>query len=305
MRFLILERRQSPTAALVLHYAAGSANEHLGNTGTAHLLEHLMFKGSREIGATDHDAEAVLLEAVDAARDSMIAALAGPLPDSARARRFRRTARTMEDQARAFVIPNEFDRLLSAEGARGLNATTSLEATRYFVELPANRLELWFVLESDRMANPVFREFLTELDVVAEERRLRLETSPGGVLERAFLATAFQVHPYGVPVAGHESDLTTLTRDRARAFFRAHYGPRNAVAAIVGDVDAEQVKAWADKYFGPLPAGIPSAPVLAEEPEQAGDRRVSVAFDAQPRLLVGWRAVDARHQDAPALSISS
>lgn len=303
MTFLILERRQSPTAALVVHYAVGSVNEHLGSTGTAHVLEHLMFKGSREIGTTDHAREAVLLEAVDAARDSMIAAMAGARPDSARARRFRRTARSLEDQARAFVIPNEFDQLLSAEGARGLNATTSHEATRYFVELPANRLELWFALESDRMANPVFREFLTELDVVAEERRLRLETSPGGVLERAFLATAFHVHPYGVPVVGHSSDLETLTRAQVRAFFRAHYGPRNAVAAVVGDVDADQVKEWADEYFGPLPAGVPSAPVLAREPEQAGERRITVEFEAEPRLLVGWRAVDSRHEDAPALSM--
>ncbi len=303
MTFLILERRQSPTAAMVVHYATGSVDEHLGNTGTAHVLEHLMFKGSREIGATDHAGEAVLLEAVDAARDSMIAALTGPRPDSARARRFRRTARSLEDQARAFVIPNEFDQLLSAEGARGLNATTSHEATRYFVELPANRVELWFALESDRMANPVFREFLTELDVVAEERRLRLETSPGGVLERAFLATAFQVHPYGVPVVGHSSDLETLTRRRVQAFFRAHYGPRNAVAAVVGDVDADQIKEWADKYFGPLPGGVPSAPVLAREPEQVGERRVTVEFEAEPRVLVGWRAVDVRHEDAPALSM--
>lgn len=301
MTFLVLERRQSPTVALVVHYPVGSVNERLGNTGIAHVLEHMMFKGSSEIGVTDAAREAVLLGAIDAVRDTMVMEQAAPRPDSARLRRLRDQIDAMEDQARTLVTPNEFDRILSAEGARGLNAVTSHESTRYLVELPANRVELWFALESDRMADPVFREFFTELDVVAEERRMRLETSPGGVLESAFLATAFQVHPYGVPVAGHASDLATLTRRRARAYFRAHYGPRNAVAAVVGDVDAAQVKAWAERYFGPLPPGEAAPPVTAREPEQIGERRIEVEFDAEPRLMIGWRAVSGFHDDAPAL----
>ena len=301
MTFLVLERRQSPTVALVLHYPVGSVNEHLGNTGIAHVLEHMMFKGSDEIGVTDPVSEAVLLDAIDAARDTLVLEQAAPRPDSARLLRLRGVIGALEDQARALVVPNEFDRLLSAEGARGLNAVTSHESTRYFVELPANRTELWFALESDRMAGPVFRELYTELDVVAEERRLRLETSPGGVLENAFLATAFQVHPYGVPVAGHASDLATLTRRQTREYFRAYYGARNAVVAVVGDVEADQIKAWAEEYFGALPAGDPPPPVTAREPEQAGERRIAVEFDAESRLMIGWRAVSGLHDDAPAL----
>ncbi len=303
MTFLILARPRSPTAALVVHYPVGSIHEHLGNTGIAHVLEHMMFKGTEEIGTTDWTREALLLNAVDLARDSMIRELASGRPDSARIQEMRGVIRALEDQAQAYTVPNEFDRILSAEGARGLNATTSYEATRYFVELPANRVELWFALESDRMANPVFREFFTELDVVMEERRMRLETSPGGVLENALLATAFQVHPYGVPVIGHASDLDFLTRKQAMDYFRRHYGPRNAVAAIVGDVDVEQVKTWADAYFAPLLSGAPLPPVLAREPEQSGERRVTVDFDAEPRLMIGWRAVSGLHPDAPALSM--
>lgn len=301
MTFLVLERRQSPTVALVLHYPVGSVNERLGNTGIAHVLEHMMFKGSSEIGVTDHAREAVLLDAMDAAHDSLLLERAAPRPDSARLRRLRRLIGALEDQARTLVVPNEFDRILSAEGARGLNAVTSYESTRYFVELPANRTELWFALESNRMADPVFREFHTELDVVEEERRLRLETSPGGVLESALLATTFQVHPYGVPVAGHASDLAALTRRQSRAYFRSYYGPRNAVAAVVGDVDADQIKAWAEEYFGPLPGGDPPPPVTAREPPQVGERRIAVEFDAEPRLMIGWRAVSGVHEDAPAL----
>ncbi len=303
MTFLILERPQSPTAALVVHYPVGSVNEHLGRTGIAHVVEHLLFKGSHEIGTSNRALEAPLLDAIDAVRDSMVAEMGGSRPDTAAIRRFRTRVTTLEDSARAYVRSNEYDHILTSEGAQGLNATTSHEATRYFVEVPANRIELWFALESDRMANPVFREFFTELDVVKEERRMRLETSPGGILETAFLATAFQVHPYGVPVIGHAADLDVLTRPQAEEYFRDYYGAANAVAAIVGDVDAAQVIRLAEEYFAPVPAGRPAPPALAREPVQRGERRITVEFDAEPRLLMGWRAVSALHEDAPALTM--
>lgn len=303
MTFLILERRQSPTVALVVHYPVGSVNEHLGNTGIAHVVEHMLFKGSDEIGTTDRALEVPLLDAMDAVGDSLVHELGRPVPDGAQVRRLRSSISSLEDRARAHVVSNEFDRILSAQGARGLNATTSHEATRYFVELPANRIELWFALESDRMKNPVFREFFTEMDVVKEERRMRLESSPGGLLQTALLATAFQVHPYGVPVIGHAADLDALTRRRAVQYFRDYYGARNAVAAIVGDVDAEQLLRWAEEYFGPVAAGRPAPPVLAREPEQAGERRITVEYDAEPRLMIGWRTVSGFHPDAPALTM--
>ena len=303
MTFLILERRQSPTVALVVHYPVGSVNERLGNTGIAHVVEHMLFKGSEEIGTSNRGLELPLMAAIDAVRDSMVAEMGRARPDTAAIRRLESAIETLEDQARAYVIPNEFDRILSAEGAQGLNATTSHEATRYFLELPANRIELWFALESDRMKNPVFREFFTELDVVQEERRMRLETSPGGILETAFLATAFQVHPYGVPVIGHAADLDALTRPQAVEYFRDYYGAGNAVAAVVGDVDADEIVRLAEQYFGPVPGGRDLPPLLAREPAQAGERRITVEFEAEPRLLIGWRAVSALHEDAPALSM--
>ena len=303
MTFLVLPRHQAPTVSLVVHYPVGSVNEHLGNTGIAHVLEHLLFKGSRDIGTTDPSLEAPLVAAADAAHDSLIAELARPRPDTARVRRLAEAVSSFEDQAGAYAVPNEYDRILSAAGARGLNATTSHEATRYFVEIPANRLELWFALESDRMRNPVLRGFHTEMDVVREERRLRLETSPGGIIQTALLATAFQVHPYGVPVIGHAADLQYMSRRQVAEYFRDYYGARNAVAAVVGDVDPDQVVEWAEEYFGAVPPGRPAPPVLAREPEQAGERRITVEFDAEPRLMIGWRAVSGLHEDAPALQM--
>lgn len=303
MTFLILPRRQTPTVSLVVHYPVGSVNEHLGNTGIAHVLEHMLFKGSREIGTTDHTLEAPLLAAADAAHDSLLSELARPRPDTFRIRRLTAAVESFEDQAETYAVPNEYDRILSSAGGRGLNATTSYEATRYFIELPANRLELWFALESDRMRDPVLRGFHTEMDVVYEERRTRLETSPGGIVQTALFATAFQVHPYGVPVIGHAADLEHMSRRQVAEYFRDYYGARNAVAAIVGDVDPDQVVEWAEEYFGAVPPGRPAPPVLAHEPEQAGERRIIVEFDAEPRLMIGWRAVSGLHEDAPALQM--
>jgi len=303
MRVLVLPRQGAPTVSLVVQYGVGSVNERLGTTGIAHLLEHLLFKGTTTVGTRDLVAERELLARADAAHDTLLA-LRG-IHDSTGMARLQARVRILEDSARAYVVSNEFDRILSTNGARGLNAITTVEATTYFVELPSNRTELWFVLEADRMRNPVFREFYTERDVVMEERRMRVETSPGGLLYESHLATAYRMHPYGVPVVGWMSDLENLSREQVEAYYRRYYGPNNAVVAIVGDVDASRIRGWVRRYLEPLARGDPPPPVLAVEPQQRGERRVEVEFDAEPALRVGWHVPDLFHEDAPALAMLS
>lgn len=303
MRFLLLPRSGAPTVAFVVEYAVGGVNEVPGRTGIAHLLEHMLFKGTADIGTTDVEAERVWFTRMDAAHDSILAARAAPRPDSARIHALTERIEAFEDSARALVVQNEFDRILSRNGARGLNATTSSEATNYFVELPANRAELWFALESDRMRNPVFREFYAERSVVMEERRMRVDTSPGGLLYESHLAAAFTTHPYGQPVVGTMADLESLSRSQVESYYRRYYGPSNATVAIVGDLDPELFAQWAERYFGDLPPGEQPEPVLTREPEQRGFRRVEVAFDAQPSLRMGWRVPSLFHEDTPALAV--
>ena len=305
MRFFILARRGAPTVSFVAQYAVGGANEHLGTTGIAHLLEHLLFKGTRSVGTRDPEGEAIWFGRVDAAHDSLLSARSVPRPDSATVARLAGRIRALEDSARALVVPNELDRILSRSGAQGLNAITTNESTLYYVELPANRAELWFVLEADRMARPVFREFYAERDVVMEERRLRVDTSPGGLLYEAHLAAAFQAHPYGVPVIGWMSDIASHTRGQVEEYYRRYYGPNNAVVAIAGDIDPDQIEEWARKYFAPLPSGETPPPMLIREPEQKGERRVEVRFDAEPAVRIGWHTVDVFDADQPALIMLS
>ena len=303
MRWLVLPRTGAPTVAFIVQFRVGGVNEVRGKTGIAHLLEHLLFKGTETLGTRDVTTERALFVRMDALQDSILALESRR--DTAQAPNLRERIDSLETAARAYVLPNEFERVLSTNGARGLNATTDWESTTYFVEMPSNRAQLWFLLESDRMANPVFREFYAERDIVAEERRLRVETNPGGLLSEAHMAAAFTTHPYGQPVVGYMSDIQRLRRPDVEEYFRRYYGPGNAVVAVVGDIDVEQILAWAEKYFGDLPAGETPEPVLVEEPAQHGERRIEVAFDASPRVRIGWPVVAARHPDAPALTVLS
>lgn len=305
MRLLLLPRPSAPTVAFVVQYGVGGVHEHLGTTGIAHLLEHMLFKGTTTVGTRDVDAERALFRLMDAAHDTLLAARGRTPPDSAEIHRLEGRIEALEDSARTYVESNEFDEMLTRAGARGLNASTTNESTYYYVELPANRAELWFVLEADRMANPVFREFYSERDVVMEERRMRVETSPGGLLYERHLAAAFTMHPYGVPVVGYMSDLRQLERAKVEEYYRRFYGAGNAVVAIVGDIDPEGVEGWARRYLAPLRSGEKPAPVLAEEPPQRGERRIEVLWDAEPQLRIGWHVPSVFHDDAPALAILS
>ncbi|MGW8266362.1 MAG: M16 family metallopeptidase [Longimicrobiales bacterium] len=303
LRLLVLPRGGPPTVSFVVQYAVGSVNERPGVTGIAHLLEHLLFKGTTSVGTRDYEAEIPLLREMDLIHDSILVETDSGAPDSVRIRDLRDRIRNLEREASAFVVSNEFDAILSENGARSLNAVTTSESTAYFVELPANRVELWFILEGDRMRSPVFREFYTERDVVAEERRLRLETNPSGLLHEAHLAEAFQVHPYGRPVVGSMEDIQRLSRREVQDYFRRFYGPNNAVVAIVGNVDPEQILRWAQQYLAPVPEGTTLSRVEVREPEQTGERRIEVVLDAEPSLRIGWRVPPVLHEDGPSLAM--
>ena len=304
MTFLLLRREGAPTVSFVTHYRAGGVDEWTGISGTAHLFEHMLFKGSTSIGTKNLAAEQALFPVIDAVADSVTEEFRrGALTDSGRLQRLRDRLKALEDSARQFVVSNELDRILTENGAVGLNASTNNDVTNYYFSLPSNRAKLWFVLESDRLKHPVMREFYSEREVVMEERRLRVETQPLGLLFEEFLQAAFRAHPYGRPVVGVASEIQTVSRNNALEYFRRYYGPNNAVVAIVGDINVDSVKAWATRYFGDIPAGAPHKPVVTQEPPQRGERRIQVEFDANPSVLVGYHVPGTQHPDAPALAV--
>ena len=308
MRFLIVERRESPTFSAYIRFKVGSVNEAPGQTGLAHLLEHMMFKGTSEFGSTDPVRERPLLAQIDALHAALQVErrkkrLAGATPDPHRVAAIEKELAGLEEQAKRFIIRNELWEIYRRNGGTNLNASTSRDGTQYFISLPKNRLELWALLESDRLRDPVFREFYTERDVVQEERRQRVDTNPRGQLMEAAVSAAFTAVPYRHPILGWPGDLENLSRPQAQAYFKTYYAPNNALAVLVGDLDPAEVIRLAERYFGGLPPQpIPPAPIL-EEPPQTGERRVRVEFPAEPQILMLYQAPPLGHPDTYPLAV--
>ena len=200
------------------------------------------------------------------------------------------------------VIKEDFSRVYTGQGASGMNAGTSNDFTIYFVNVPANKLELWFWMESDRLLNPVFREFYSERDVVHEERRLRTDSTPIGKFQEQFDAMFWESSPYSWPVVGWPSDLEGITREEALAFFDVYYAPSNIAAALVGDFDTDQAIALAERYFGRLiPNDRPALPPRTREMPQLAEKRMVAYAETNPQVVVRYHTVPDGHVDEPAL----
>ena len=146
----------------------------------------------------------------------------------------------LQDQSKKYIIPNEIDRLYTENGGLDMNASTGQDVTTYHVSLPANKIELWARIESDRLLNPVFREFYTERDVVMEERRQRVESDPDGKLYEQFICAAYKVHPYGRPILGWTQDIMNLSPDAVKNIFAKYRAPESIVIAVVGDIKPQE-----------------------------------------------------------------
>jgi len=301
--FLLVRRPAAPVVSFETYVPVGSVHEQVGRTGLAHMLEHMAFKGSDRVGTLDWEAERDALEEVEERyRDVLAASSRGDEPAEAAARATLLVARRA---AAKFVDEEAFSRLLEdAGGADSLNASTTTEDTRYVVSLPANQVELWCWLEAERFKRPVLREFYRERDAVMEERRMRVESNPFGLLLEQLQLNAFQTHPYRNPVVGYAADIENFSRTEAEYFFLEHYGARNLVTAVVGDIDPETLVPLLKRYFETVPAGPETRPSLGIEGEQKGERRVNVSFPAQPILAMAWHVPGLQHADHAAVDIT-
>jgi len=286
LKFIVLERHQAPVVSFLTYADVGGIDEPDGQTGVAHFLEHLAFKGTKRIGTKDYKAEAPLLEKLEKLDNQIKIAKAENQKDEIA--RLETEFKSVESQALKLVKQNEMGQIVEQAGGVGLNANTSSEATRYFYSFPANKLELWMSLESDRFLDPVFREFYKEKEVILEERRLRVENSPIGQMVEKFIDAAFKVHPYRRPVIGYDQDIRNLTPENVRKFFKAYYAPSNLTIAIVGDVNPNEVKKLAQTYFGRYQAKPKPQQKLPTEPQQTATREVTLKLSTQPWYLEGY-----------------
>ncbi|MHB8708764.1 MAG: M16 family metallopeptidase [Desulfuromonadales bacterium] len=288
LRLLMVERHDTPTVAAYITIGVGSVHETSETRGVAHLLEHMLFKGTTTFGTTDYAAEKPLLVAIEQTGSELDRLRLQPEADPGRIAALEARLKELQEQHRPFVVKDAISQLYSENGAVGFNAFTSKDLTTYLVSLPANKLELWALLESDRMKSAVLREFYTEREVIREERRRSYETDPGGLLYETLLATAFSVHPYRNPIIGWHSDIANLSLAETRDFLQRYYAPINTTIALVGDIRAPDAIAMVERYFGGIAAGEPVPVVAAEEPPQRGEKRVSIAFAAEPQLAIAF-----------------
>jgi predicted Zn-dependent peptidase len=362
MRFLVVERHEAPVVMSAIAFDVGSANDWPSMSGVSHLLEHMLFKGTRQIGTTNYTKEIPYIRKTDELGERTIAlrkeigewrfkqfqaferqsvaafsdeekkligtdqykqiklfvekvramptlpAMLASTPYLIADRGKNFLDRYLEyrlawgeiklllDRQRRYIVTDELTELYTKNGADDWNAFTSYDYTMYFVYLPANKIELWMTMESDRMANPVFREFWPERDVVMEERRLG-ENDPDDVLREAFFSVAFSASPYKQPIIGWMSDILAIDRKQLTAYHRVYYAPNNAVAVIVGDVDLKTIKKMAQEYFEPIPAQPAPPAVETREPAQIGERRVVVEHTANPQLMIGYHKPGYPHPD--------
>jgi zinc protease len=202
----------------------------------------------------------------------------------------------------------EFTRLVEQSGGRH-NAFTSRDVTSYFVDVAADKADLVIALEADRMRNVLLspEEIASERQVVMEERRTRTDDDPDGRLAEETLATAFRAHPYRAPIIGWMVDLERISPAEIAAFYHTHYAPNNAMVVVVGDFKAPDLLEKIAQGFGAVPRGPDPAPVVAVEPVQMGERRVTIPFTGArlPIVYIAYHVPNSRSADAAALEVLS
>jgi predicted Zn-dependent peptidase len=303
---LLLDRPQAPVFSFFTVVDTGDAQDPYGKTGLAHMMEHMAFKGTDEIGTTDFTAEKAALAKVEAAYAEYDRGNSRAVNrDEKRIAEAKATWEKAREEADQYVVKNEFPEIIERNGGVGLNASTSLDSTQYFYSLPVNRLELWAYLESDRFLNPVMREFYKERDVVMEERRMRTDSSPTGRLVEQFLSVAYDGSPYHRPGIGYTSDLRHFSATDAANFFKTYYVPSNMVVAVVGDLDAEKTFALVDKYFGRIPSGPKPEEYITTQTKQTSERRVALQDPSQPFYIEGYQKPNFRDKDDVVYSVIS
>jgi len=282
-KVIVVEDHKAPIVACRLYYLVGSVYENIGTSGLSHMLEHMMFKGTHAIGVKNHQKDIAFQTQMDSLYDIANSLL--EKGDSAKAAPVLEEASKVLKSQRENLINNELWEMYLKAGGTGLNAYTSNLLTAYIVTLPANKIELFFWLESDRMKNPIMREFYAERNVVMEERRMRYEDSPTGRYFETLSSLFYEAHPLRIPTIGYMSDLKHLNHNQAMGHFKKFYVPNNAILVLVGDIQMREAKQLAEKYFNAVPRGKAIIPnIVTQEAEPIGEKRFTLKKSIEPRL---------------------
>ena len=303
MLFLVVERPATPQVAVRLAIRAGSALEDRGKTGIAHLLEHMMFKGTKNFGSTDYVKDAEWQARIDAAYDALRTEEAKRQPDPRLIRDKRAEMERLRLEAQKLYIPQVFSSQLGKNGAVGVNAFTSQDQTQYIASVPSDMIEQWFSIVSEQLFEPSWREFYVEKEVVQREWAFRYVNNPEGAAWLDLNATAYTAHPYRNPVIGWKSDMERYHTRDAMEYHAKYYHPANAVCVLAGDITEADARRLAGIYFERYPAGERSPETVTTEPPQQGPRK-SVRYlegARTPVVRVGFHGAPINTSDFLAL----
>jgi len=305
MLFLLLPRHDVPMVSGAIYVKVGNVDNPPGATGLAHMFEHMAFKGTDRIGTRDVVAERAVGDSIVVVGRELTRLLRRSVDaDSTRIAQLREEIVDLEARASEFVIRMDFPRVYDGY-TYDFNAYTNQDFTVYTATLPANNLEVWMLMESERLQNPYFREFYAELEVVKEERRQHADDKPETMARERLKALAFDAHPYRYPTIGYMEDLETLNLDQINAFWHDYYAPGNMVAALVGDFDPAEARALIARYFGDIPARPMQPGPDVVEPDRTTERRDIHRQGLERRLLMAFPGLAPDDPRRPAAALLS
>lgn len=301
---LMLDRGFSPTLAFHISFRVGSVDESYSTSGAAHILEHMLFKGTDRLGTKDYTKEKPVLEKLEAVGET-IDRLKLENPASGEIRKLEAEFKKLQDEHAKLVISSPYDMLYTSNGGVMFNASTSRDMTGYYIELPSDRVELWAETESARLRHPVFREYYSERDNISEERLMRSQSNGEGILQEAFFAAAYSAHPYRHPTIGWESNIRYMSVSDIKKFYNDFYIPSRMTITVVGKQNTEETYRIIKKYFESIKSRPEPGEIKVIEPEQIGEKRVCVYFKARPSIMIGWKKPTAPSKDDYAFDIIS
>lgn len=270
------------------------------DTGIAHYFEHMMFKGTDRIGTLDYESEKVLLDSIAMKYDEL-----AMTEDTAARARLQKEINELSIRSSEYVIPNEFNRLINRFGGSGLNAATSYDATIYFNTFSPQYMVQWAEINSERLINPVFRLFQSELETVYEEKNMYGDFIGGQVMD-TLMARYFGPHPYAYPIIGSTKNLKNPRLTEMHKFFEDYYVASNMALILSGDFDAQQVMPILEKAFSRIRSGNAPKQEKVMLPPFNGRETMKVKFPIPfiKAMGLGFRGVSANHEDQVALNIA-
>ena len=297
LKVILLKREGAPVFTSYLRVKVGNVEEQAGSYGLAHFFEHMAFKGTQSIGTKDWKKEnKIMQELFEVGTKVVDLKKAGATEHEIQP--YLDQQIELQKKQDEFIVKNEFTTIIQRNGGADLNATTSNDFTTYHVSFPSHKMELWAYLESSRFIQPVLREFFAEKQVVAEERRLRVDNTPNGQLAEAFLDEAFDKSPYKVMVIGPAKDIQSYTPKQAQTFYDEFYIPKRMVLSVVGNFDIDKAESLIRNYFGKIPNKKDShSDPKVKLSNKKFPREVYVTGPEKPRFYMGYHRPNWNHDD--------